>query len=68
MNDTGLDNVNKLKTAMLDRPVWRCYIQGTRDGMYALDLVVVVIVVPVAAISCSEWGGDGSSFIWPLFW
>ena len=33
MNDTGLDNVNELKTAMLDRLVWRCYIHGTRDGI-----------------------------------
>ena len=33
MNDTGFDNVNELKTAMLDRLVWRCYIHGTRDGI-----------------------------------
>ena len=33
LNDTGLDNVNKLKTAMLDRPVWKCYIHGTRDDI-----------------------------------
>ena len=31
--DSGLDSIEELRTAMLDRPVWRCYIHGTRDGI-----------------------------------
>ena len=33
MRDTGLDRIEELRTAMLDRPVWRCYIHETRDGI-----------------------------------
>ena len=33
-NDTGLDSVSELRTAMMDRQVWRCnYVHGTRDGI-----------------------------------
>ena len=32
--DTGLDNISELRTAMLDREVWkRVYVHGTREGI-----------------------------------
>ena len=54
-NETDLDSVNELRTAMVDtcRLVWRCDIHGTRNGILGLKPMCALKLL----LSVVEWMG-----------